>query len=268
MPELPEVETTCRGIRPHIVDKAITGIVVRNRSLRWPVPAGIGTKLAGAVIRGVRRRAKYILIDVDGGSLIIHLGMSGSLRIVEADAPVRKHDHVDIVIGAGQALRLHDPRRFGSMLWTNAATTHPLLTNLGPEPWDATTGQLYQRSRGRRQSIKAFIMDSHTIVGVGNIYASEALFIAGVRPGRAAGRLTRIEFERLRLGIIEVIDEAITVGGTTLRDFVSASGEPGYFRQRLRVYERSGEPCRVCGGPIRRVVLGARASYYCPACQR
>lgn len=268
MPELPEVETTCRGIRPHIVEHLIAGVEVRHRGLRWPVPANLPLRLVGARIRDVRRRAKYILIDVDGGTLIVHLGMSGSLRIVEPGTAVRKHDHVDVVLDDQRAIRLHDPRRFGAMLWTTDAATHPLLKDLGPEPWEASAEQLFSRSRGRRQSIKSFIMDSHTLVGIGNIYASEALFIAGVRPARAAGRVTRAQFQRLCAAMISVVDEAITVGGTTLRDFVSASGEPGYFRQRLRVYERAGEACRICSTPIKRVLLTGRASYFCPQCQR
>jgi formamidopyrimidine-DNA glycosylase len=268
MPELPEVETTCRGIRPHIVGHRIAGVRIRNRALRWPVPEDLPQLLEGLRIHNVRRRAKYILIDIDGGTLIVHLGMSGSLRIVEPDTAVRKHDHIDVVLDDDRALRLHDPRRFGAMLWTTNETTHALLKDLGPEPWESTADLLFTRSRGRRQSIKGFIMDSHTLVGIGNIYASEALFIAGVRPTRAAGRVSRAQFERLREAMVSVIDEAIKVGGTTLRDFVSASGEPGYFRQRLRVYERAGEPCRVCSTPIKRVLLTGRASYYCPQCQR
>ncbi len=268
MPELPEVETTRRGIAAHVTRRRIRAVVVRNPALRWPVPKGLAQRLIGRSVQAVRRRGKYLLLDVDGGSVIVHLGMSGSLRIVRASDAPRRHDHLDIVFDDGRALRLHDPRRFGAVLWSERPEAHRLLRSLGPEPWDASAEYLYRRSRGRRQAVKSFIMDSRTIVGVGNIYASESLFEAGIRPRRAAGRVSFEEYARLAAAIVEVLERSIRVGGTTLRDFVSATGEPGYFRQTLGVYEREGQPCRACGAVIKRLVVVGRASYYCPRCQR
>lgn len=267
MPELPEVETTRRGIAPHVVGHQVTDVIVREARLRWPVPRNLQRNLLGQVASAVRRRAKYLLIEFGSGTLIVHLGMSGSLRLVDPHEPPRKHDHIDIVFAHGRALRLHDPRRFGAMLWTTAPASHPLLRGLGPEPWDVTAKYLYTRSRGRRQAVKCYIMDSRTVVGIGNIYAAEALFLAHIHPKRAAGRIALAGYERLAKTIVQVVEQALALGGTTLRDFVSANGEPGYFRQALRVYERSGEPCRVCKTPIRRIVMTGRASYYCPHCQ-
>lgn len=269
MPELPEVETTRRGIAAHVTGRRICAVVVRNPALRWPVPKGLARRLIKRSVRAVRRRGKYLLLDVDGsGSVIVHLGMSGSLRIVRASDAPRRHDHLDIVFEDGRALRLHDPRRFGAVLWSERPEAHRLLRSLGPEPWDASAEYLYRRSRGRRQAVKSFIMDSRTIVGVGNIYASESLFEAGIRPRRAAGRISLEEYKRLGAAIVKVLERSIRLGGTTLRDFVSATGEPGYFRQTLGVYERRGLPCRVCGTAIKRLVMVGRASYYCPRCQR
>lgn len=270
MPELPEVETTCRGITPHIEGRSVTKVIVRNKNLRWPVPSRLNSTLSGTRIDHVGRRGKYILIYTETGCLIMHLGMSGSLSITEADTPPRKHDHVDIVFDSGQCLRLHDPRRFGSIHWTkDDPLTHKLLATLGPEPLtaDFNLEQLWQASRKRRVAIKSFIMDSHIVVGVGNIYASEALFMAGIHPKRAAGRVTRKDYEKLLKAIKSVIRSAIKQGGTTLRDFTQSDGKPGYFKQKLRVYGREGEACTVCHTPIRQIVIGQRASYFCPICQ-
>ncbi len=268
MPELPEVETTRRGIAAHVTGRRVRAVIIRNPALRWPVPGDLAARLIGRTVRAVRRRGKYLLLDADGGSVIMHLGMSGSLRIVRASHAPRHHDHLDIVFDDGNALRLHDPRRFGAVLWSERPEAHRLLRGLGPEPWDASGEYLHKRSRGRRQAVKSFIMDSRTIVGVGNIYASESLFEAGIRPRRAAGRVSLAEYARLAAAIVTVLERSIRLGGTTLRDFVSATGEPGYFRQTLGVYERRGQPCRTCGATIKRLVMVGRASYYCPHCQR
>ncbi|MGQ0657249.1 MAG: bifunctional DNA-formamidopyrimidine glycosylase/DNA-(apurinic or apyrimidinic site) lyase [Chromatiales bacterium] len=268
MPELPEVETTRRGITPWCVGQKVTRVDVRERRLRWPVPAEIVESLPRQTIRSVDRRAKYLLIRADRGTVIAHLGMSGSLRVTRPKVPPRKHDHLDIVLANGMCLRFHDPRRFGCVLWTtDDPCVHPLLRDLGPEPWDADSEYIYRRSRGRNQSVKGFLMDSHTLVGVGNIYANEALFLASIDPRRAAGSISRARYQRLATAIVRVLDEALGMGGTTLRDFVSASGEPGYFRQVLRVYDRDGEPCRRCSTKIRRILTGQRSTYFCPRCQ-
>ena len=271
MPELPEVETTRRGIAPHVTGREVRAVVVRDARLRWPVPtARLQRELVGQRVEDVARRGKYLLLTTSAGTLILHLGMSGSLRLVRAEEPPQKHDHVDIVLDNGQCLRLRDPRRFGAVLWTTrAAERHSLLTSLGPEPLDDDFNgdTLYQRSRGRRIAIKAFIMDSKRVVGVGNIYANEALFLAGIHPLAAAGRVSRARYERLAAAIKQVLQEAIDQGGTTLRDFVNGDGKPGYFQQRLNVYGRAGEACPHCGGPIRLIRQGQRASYYCPRCQ-
>lgn len=271
MPELPEVETTCRGIAPHIEGRTVTRVIVRNRNLRWPVPARLQQILSGTNVSHVGRRGKYILIHTANGCLIMHLGMSGSLSITDADTPPRKHDHVDIIFDSGKCLRLHDPRRFGSIHWTTAdPLSHKLLASLGPEPLarDFTLEHLWQASRKRRVAIKSFIMDSHIVVGVGNIYASEALFMAGIHPKRPAGRVTRQSYEKLLKAIKTVIRSAIKQGGTTLRDFTQSDGKPGYFKQKLKVYGREGESCLECGTPIRQLTIGQRASYFCPRCQR
>jgi len=271
MPELPEVETTRRGIEPHIRKRSVRDVIVRQGKLRWPVPRGLKQKLVGHKIEKVERRAKYLLLHFDHGTLILHLGMSGSLRIVKADTPSGKHDHFDLVFDSGKALRLTDPRRFGAVLWTADETeNHELLRTLGPEPLsDAFNADyLFQRSRGRKAAIKPFIMDGKVVVGVGNIYASESLFLARINPRTAAGKISRERFVRLVEAIKEVLQEAIKQGGTTLRDFVGGDGKPGYFAQQLNVYGREGEPCPVCGKPIRQIVLGQRASYYCPQCQK
>lgn len=271
MPELPEVETTRRGISPHLTGRRVTGVVIRERRLRWPIPRALDRALPGQIVQSVRRRAKYLLLDTDAGTAILHLGMSGSLRLVPRDAPVGKHDHVDIQLDSGQSLRLTDPRRFGALLWTTArAEQHALLAALGPEPLSAAFdgAHLCTAAHGRKVAVKNFIMDSHIVVGVGNIYASEALFMAGIHPGRPAGRVSRARYDMLAKAIKEVLVASIKMGGTTLRDFVGGDGQPGYFKQTLRVYDRLGEPCRRCGAPIRAKRIGQRSSFYCVNCQR
>jgi formamidopyrimidine-DNA glycosylase len=271
MPELPEVETTCRGLRPVLAGRTITGVRVRERRLRWPLPAGFARALTGRRVRSVARRAKYLLIETDGGTLIAHLGMSGSLVIVASGARPRLHDHVEFKLDSGICVRFNDPRRFGSLTFVRGdPAEHRLLRQLGPEPLSERLdgAWLYARTRGRRVPIKQLLMNQAIVVGVGNIYASEALFRAGVNPCRAAGRLTRAEATRLVGAVKRVLRAAIRAGGTTLRDYVAADGSPGYFRQKLYVYERQGLPCRHCRKPIRQRVLGQRSTYWCPHCQR
>lgn len=271
MPELPEVETTRVGLEPLLLGRSFIGAVVRVPSLRWPVSGELGTILSGETIRVVGRRAKYLLIGCSGGTLIIHLGMSGHLQVVSAELPAGRHDHVDLLLDDGQAVRFHDPRRFGALLWTDHdPSIHPLLVEMGPEPFavELDGDYLYDRSRGRRAPVKAFIMDQRILVGVGNIYASEALFRAGIAPGLAAGRLGRERYRRLLKAIREVLEEAIAAGGTTLRDFRGQGGKPGYFARELQVYGREGEPCPRCGRSIRQRRLGQRSTYYCPGCQK
>jgi formamidopyrimidine-DNA glycosylase len=271
MPELPEVETTRRGIAPHVVNHRVTGVVVRQKRLRWPVPPALARDLPGQTLHAVERRAKYLLLRADTGTVILHLGMSGSLRVLPAGTPAEKHDHLDILLDNGRCLRLTDPRRFGAALWcAGDVMQHPLLRALGPEPLDDDfTGEyLFARARRRKGAVKQFIMDGKVVVGVGNIYASEALFLAGIHPGRAAGRISRDRCDRLAAAIKEVLAASIRAGGTTLRDFVGGDGKPGYFSQQLRVYGRTGEPCLTCGTPVRQVITGQRSTYYCPRCQR
>ena len=271
MPELPEVETTARGIAPHVVGQRITRVVVRERRLRRPIPRNFAASVTGQEIGEVRRRGKYLLLITADGTLIIHLGMSGSLRLVPAATAVEKHDHVDLQLSNGLALRLRDPRRFGLMLWTHEdPACHPLLSGLGPEPLaaDFDGEYLFQRSRGRRVAVKPFIMDAKVVVGVGNIYANEALFAARIHPLRPAGGVTRAEYRALADAVKKVLRHAIDQGGTTLRDFVAGDGRPGYFQQRLNVYGREGEPCPRCGKEIKCIRLGQRATYFCSHCQR
>ena len=270
MPELPEVETTRRGILPHVEGRVISDVAIHNRSLRWPVPHHFRRKVAGQKVATVTRRAKYLLFQLTTGTFMLHLGMSGSLRVCRADEPRKKHDHVEFLIDDGSLLRFNDPRRFGSLLWLgNSPYDHKLLKHLGPEPFDnAFSGDwLFERSRGRKLAIKSFIMDARQVVGVGNIYANEALFLAGIRPGVAAGRVSRARYQRLAQAIIDRLQASIEQGGTTLRDFVGSDGKPGYFKQSLYVYERHEQPCRVCSTPIRHRQLNQRSTYYCPACQ-
>lgn len=271
MPELPEVETTRRGIEPHIEGHTIQEIIVREPRLRWPVPENLNQILSGKTIRQVKRRAKYLLLDTGSGHLILHLGMSGSLRVITSDTPVEKHDHIDILLTNGQRLRYTDPRRFGAVLWSERPLhEHQLLKHLGPEPLDSefTAQRLWQLSRGRSQSVKTFIMDNKVVVGVGNIYASEALFKAGIRPDRACGKISLNRYQRLVDAIKATLAKAIEQGGTTLRDFVGGDGKPGYFKQELAVYGRSGQPCITCGKAIKEIKLGNRSSCYCAHCQR
>jgi formamidopyrimidine-DNA glycosylase len=269
MPELPEVETSRRGIEPWIVGTVIDRVVVRNRSLRWPVPRGIERKLAGVSIDSVERRAKYLLINTSNGTAIMHLGMTGSVFIVDHDAPAGVHDHIDIQLDSGRMLRFRDPRRFGSFFWSRAPLAHPLLAKLGPEPLeDEFSGDyLWQKSRGRKVSVKQFIMNAQVVVGVGNIYASESLFLAGINPKRAAGRIARHRYQGLADAIRDILARAIKAGGTTLRDFYGGDGEPGYFKQQLEVYDRDGEHCRYCNTVITSIVQGQRSTYYCKSCQ-
>ncbi len=270
MPELPEVETTLRGVTPYLRGRRIRRVEVREPRLRWRVPSSLPRETAGQAITHTRRRGKYLLIDLERGSLIVHLGMSGSLRVLHAATPVLAHDHLDIVLDSGFALRFNDPRRFGCVLFVpDDPLEHPLLRRLAPEPLDdAFDGAYLERvTRGRKVAIKQLLMNGQIVVGVGNIYASEALFRARIHPLRAAGRLKRRELDALARAIKRVLALAIRVGGTTLRDYVGADGSPGYFRQKLYVYERSGRPCRRCGTPIRQITQGARSTYFCPKCQ-
>jgi formamidopyrimidine-DNA glycosylase len=270
MPELPEVETTRRGISAAVLGHRVDRVTVRERRLRWPIPAGLEEELAGRSIVGLDRRGKYILLRTDHGAALVHLGMSGSIRIVDDGADVGKHDHFDIRMESGETLRFNDPRRFGCLLWiTGDPETHPLLADLGPEPLGpAFTGAyLYAVSRRRRVAIKAHLMNAKVVVGVGNIYANEALFRAGIHPKRAAGRISSERMERLATEIVSVLNESIRAGGTTLRDFYRSDGKPGYFRHDLRVYGREGEPCVECGSPIRLTTIGQRSTFYCTDCQ-
>ena len=271
MPELPEVETTRRGIEPAVTARIIERVVVREPRLRWRVPDEITRLTAGQRVQQLRRRAKYLVFDLDRGSMILHLGMSGSLRVMPAATAPQLHDHVDIVLETGQCLRYNDPRRFGSLLWTlDDPLTHPLLRSLAPEPLSDEFNAEYLAGvlHGRKVAIKQLLMNSQLVVGVGNIYASEALYHAGIRPQRRAARVRRDEVDGLVRAIRKVLRAAIREGGTTLRDYVNPEGMPGYFRQKLFVYERTGEPCRVCKTPIRQLVQGQRSTYYCPTCQR
>jgi formamidopyrimidine-DNA glycosylase len=271
VPELPEVETTRRGVAPLVVGRTVSSINVREPRLRQPVPNNLAKLLTGRKLIAVDRRSKYLLFRFNTGTLIVHLGMSGSLRIVAPQTELRKHDHVEIIFDAAHCLRLHDPRRFGLMVWTREPPgEHPLLHHLGPEPWDPIfdDAYLYQCAKGRKLAVKNFIMDGRIVVGVGNIYASESLHRAGVHPARAAGRVSQLRFAKLIASVREVLEEALAVGGTTLRDFVKSDGEPGYFALELKVYARAGEPCGGCGEPIRSTIIGQRSSFYCPQCQR
>jgi formamidopyrimidine-DNA glycosylase len=270
MPELPEVETTRRGVEPFCTGVRVRGLLVREPRLRWPVPPHLADAIRGQRIDAVARRAKYLLFRLSTGTLMVHLGMSGSLRVTSEDEPPGFHDHIDLLLQGGRCLRYNDPRRFGSWLWLPPDETHPLLDNLGPEPLgDLFGGELlYRRSRGRRAPVKQFIMDGRVVVGVGNIYANEALFLAGIRPDCAAGRVGLARYQRLADTIKQVLTSAIDQGGTTLRDFVGGDGKPGYFAQQLFVYGRGGKPCKRCGKKLQEVRLGQRNTVYCVACQR
>ena len=271
MPELPEVETTRRGLLPHLLGRRIRGVVVRNGSLRWPVPADLDRRLRGEEVLAIRRRGKYLLFEFPKGHLLVHLGMSGRLTMVPEGEPAKLHDHIDVRLENHKSLRFTDPRRFGAMLWVKGAPEkHTLLEGLGLEPLDAEfSGRaLHGRSRGRKVAIKQFLMNARILTGVGNIYASEALFAAGIHPLREAGRISLARYERLAAAIRATLERALAAGGTTLRDFASAEGVPGYFQHESAVYGREGKPCRACGTKIRALRQGQRSTFFCPKCQR
>ena len=270
MPELPEVETTRRGIEPFLLGHRVTESRLYRPDLRWPIPAAIGHQLPGQRILGVGRRAKYLLLETGIGAALLHLGMSGSLRILPVSQPRGPHDHVDLLLDSGKLLRFNDPRRFGCLLWQPLGEVHPLLQQLGSEPLgaDFDGDVLFAQSRGRQAPVKALLMDQRIVVGVGNIYAAEALFRAGVRPSRRAGLVTRDRYRALAAAIRSILADAIERGGTTLRDFIRPDGEPGYFAQELMVYGRANRPCRVCGTAIKGIRSQQRSSFYCPTCQR
>lgn len=270
MPELPEVETILRSLEPHLSGQKIKSAVIHNPRLRWPIPANLPAILAGRTIRALRRRSKYLLIECGNGTLIFHLGMSGSLRYLHGDAPAEKHDHFDLLLANGMMVRLHDPRRFGAVLWQPGnAALHPLLEKLGPEPFaeEFNADYLYRVTRKRSTAIKQAIMDSHVVAGIGNIYANEALFHAGIRPQQPAQRLSLFRCTRLVLAIRKTLTEAIAQGGSSLRDFVDSSGNPGHFQQYHWVYARADQPCRACGAIIKQLRQGQRSSFFCPSCQ-
>ena len=270
MPELPEVETTRRGIASHIEGKALSKVVIRQHKLRWPIPKALPTLLAKRKVIAISRRGKYLLFQFSHGYMLVHLGMSGSLRICNATEAPQKHDHVDFILPNKQCLRFHDPRRFGAILWTDEPVAeHKLLQHLGPEPLsNEFDGELlFKLSRKRTKDIKAFIMDSRIVVGVGNIYTNEALFSAGIRPTKAAGKITKKQSALLVTEIKTVLQRSITQGGTTLRDFVGGDGKPGYFVQQLNVYGRAGKPCKVCNYLLKEIRQAGRSSVYCAKCQ-
>ena len=271
MPELPEVETTLQGISAHVLNSPVTQINIRNPRLRWPVPDELSVQLIQQTITQIKRRAKYLLLSTDIGTLIIHLGMSGSLRIVRPDSAYDKHDHVEFCFANGKALRLKDPRRFGAVLWTSKPIEeHPLLSHLGPEPlsdeFNATA--LFQLSRKKTVAVKQFIMNSKVVVGIGNIYANEALFASGIHPKRAAGKISKQRYEKLCTESKRILKEAIAQGGTTLKDFVGGTGKPGYFKQELLVYGQKDLPCVKCQKPLKEIRLGNRSTVYCTNCQK
>ena len=271
MPELPEVETTRRGLAPHLQGQRVAAVIVRNRALRWPVPRDLAAKVAGRTVRAVERRGKYLMIDCGTGWIILHLGMSGSLQVVPQSIPAGKHDHFDLVLASGMVARLTDPRRFGAVLWaSDDPLRHPLLARLAPEPLGAEFDAkwLHTHTRGRSASIKTMVMNSHVVVGVGNIYASESLFHAGIHPSLAAGRLSLTRCANLVLAIKKTLSSAIDAGGSSLRNYVGAEGRPGTFQQTCFVYGRQGEPCRRCGTAIRALRHGQRSTFFCPTCQR
>lgn len=282
MPELPEVETTRRGLAPHLEGHRIEAVTLRRPDLRWPIPDEVSELLPGQRIDAVRRRAKYLLLDTAAGSALLHLGMSGSLRVLPQSTPIGPHDHVDLLLrrtpsdrSAPRVLRFNDPRRFGCLLWQPPGTTHPLLRDLGPEPLadgsDAPAfdgDYLFARSRGRKAPVKTFLMDQGIVVGVGNIYAAEALFAAGISPLRAAGQVSLARYRLLAEAVRRILAAAIDRGGTTLRDFISPDGAPGYFEQELSAYGRGGEPCPRCGRPLRQAAIGQRTTAWCTRCQR
>ncbi len=271
MPELPEVETARRGLAPHLEGQTIQGVIIRHPTLRWPIPQQLSHLLPGKRLQQIQRRAKYLLFETEAGWLIVHLGMSGSLRVLPAHTPPGKHDHFDLVFTNGIAMRLCDPRRFGAVLWAGGAPeTHPLLATLGMEPMteDFTAEKFYRATRTRAAAIKQVLMDSHLLVGVGNIYASEALFAAGINPKTPAKRLSLARVKKLREAVNSTLERALRAGGSSLRNFVKADGERGYFQLDSAVYGHPGEACRVCGELIRQIRQGQRSTFYCPKCQR
>lgn len=270
MPELPEVETSCRGIEPHCVGQLISKVTVRQRKLRWPIPADFEKQLINQLVDGVSRRGKYLLMQINGAQLMIHLGMSGSLRIVDESTLPAKHDHVDILFGNGKLLRFNDPRRFGSLIINRQGSNHELLRKLGPEPMSEafSADYLYKIARSRKAAIKVLIMNSHVVVGVGNIYAQEALFRAGINPKRASNKISKTRIIDLVEAIKIILHDAIKAGGSTLKDFTKSDGKPGYFQHSHAVYGRHTEPCPKCQKPLKLIILGQRSTVYCGNCQR
>jgi len=270
MPELPEVETSRRGIEPYILKQTVTDVIIRQKKLRWTIPSTLKSQLTSQLIRQVDRRGKYILLRTDAGTVIIHLGMSGSLRILDKSVAAEKHDHIDICFSNNKVLRLRDPRRFGSVLWTKAdPLKHKLIAKLGPEPLsdEFSADYLFSSSRNRKVAIKTFLMNSHVVVGVGNIYANESLFSAGINPKRLANKISLPRYEKLVEDIKVILQRSIEQGGTTLRDFTQQDGKPGYFQQTLAVYGRASEPCIQCGKPVKQITQAQRSTFYCTHCQ-
>jgi formamidopyrimidine-DNA glycosylase len=271
MPELPEVETTLRGITPHLMQQTITNVVVRHYGFRWPIMPDIQEKLLNDHIEGLSRRGKYLILRLTRGTLIIHLGMSGHLTILEKNLPPQKHDHVDITLSNQKILRFTDPRRFGAFLWTpDSPDAHVLLNHLGPEPLEKSFSAkyLYQRAQGKKMPVKTFIMDQKVVVGVGNIYANEALFLSGIHPNAPAGSITFSRYQNLVKNIKMILRSAIEKGGTTLKDFLASDGKPGYFSQSLHVYGRENKPCTQCGTNLLAIQIAKRNTVFCPQCQR
>ena len=271
MPELPEVETSRRGITPHIINQTIKQVILRQPKLRWLIPAEIPQIFAAQQIEQVQRRGKYLLLKTSKATLILHLGMSGVLRVLDSNTPAKKHDHVDLVFTHGISLRFSDPRRFGCLLWTNTdPLQHRLLKHLGIEPLDSAfnSAYLFKQSRKRKLTIKQLLMHNHLVVGIGNIYANEALFAASIRPTKSAATLTQAQCKLLVPAIKRILRRAIKAGGTTLNDFTQSDGNPGYFKQKLQVYDRAGQPCKKCKSTVKQIVIAGRSSFYCPYCQR
>jgi formamidopyrimidine-DNA glycosylase len=271
MPELPEVETTLRGIEKHIIGETVRKVVVRTDKLRWPIPVNLNSSLKGRSINSAERRAKYIFLNSDKGSLIVHLGMTGSLRVIDTNTPLQKHEHIDIQLTNGQVLRYKDPRKFGAFLWTSENPhEHKLIKKLGPEPLsnEFNADYLIDTCRKRKAAIKAHIMNQNIVVGIGNIYASEALYKAGIHPTKAAHRVSKEKLKLLVKTSKQTLKAAIKQGGTTLQDYINPDGAPGYFAIKLKVYGREGEPCTNCAKPIKAKVIGQRNSFYCTNCQK
>jgi len=270
MPELPEVETTVRGLKPLITNQTIIGVGIYRGKLRWEIPKHLTKTLNNQIIQSITRRAKYLLINFEHGSLVLHLGMSGSIRVVSKSLPLKKHEHFELMLGNDTSLRFDDPRRFGAVLWQNIGEALPLFTSLGPEPLsdNFNPNDIFQRSRCKTPNIKTFIMNSQVVVGVGNIYASESLFLARISPKTLAGKISLKRYQRLVGCIQSILSAAIEQGGTTLKDFSAVDGKPGYFSQKLSVYGRAGEACICCDGTIKKITQSQRATYYCPKCQK